>query len=310
MIIYNYWKRNSMLQIRLSKIVRYATQHESIMRKAVEEFFGKTAIDPHMENIEAISGLFNEWLIFDFKMPSGATFIVDYYFKNPDSLSKKLLEELQQIIETQHFEMFELQSVKRGEWLKVYGLHSGKNYTVYEHSGSLKALEKGTFWGRIAKVHDKYILVGSNPMYFPTTSTPRLKKKFLENKPDHFSPKDVLPLVLPQKIKPSVFEKMQMTPYELEKKKGSLKERFEKIQKDNSLSVSFKDIVSFVYYEHYKTNFADFYADLVKLGVPEEIVFSKADLFNDIWNFFPHKSLNGKSPYDMYKEHYRYTQCT
>lgn len=305
MIIYNYWKRNSMLQVRLSKIIGYANQHESIMRKAVEEFFGKTATDPHMENIESVSGLFNEWLIFDFKMPSRTTFIVDYYFKNPDSLPKELLEELQQIIETQHFEMLELQSVKRGEWLKVYGLHSGKNYTVYEHSGSLKALEKGTFWGRIAKVHDKYILVGSNPIYFPTTATPRLKKFYLENKPDHFSPKDVLSLVLPQESKPSAFEKKQMTPYELEKKKESLKEHFEKIQKDNSLSVSFKDIVSFVYNEHYKTNFADFFTDLVKLGVPEKTVFSKADFFNDIWNFFPHKSLNGKSPNEMYKEHYK-----
>lgn len=218
-----------MLQVKLSKVIRYATQHESMMRKAVEEFFGKTPIDPHMENIESISGLFNEWLIFDFKMPSGTTFIVDYYFKNPDSLPKKQLEELQQIIETQQFEMLELHSIKRGEWLKVYGLHSGKNYTVYEHSGSLAAPEKGTFWGRIAKVHDKHILVGSNPMYFPTTATPRLKKFYLDNKPDHFSPKDVLPLVLPQRAKPSLIEKKQMSKKELEKKRASLKEQFEKL---------------------------------------------------------------------------------
>ncbi len=291
-----------MLQIKLSKVVRYATQHDSMMRKAVEEFFGKTPIDPHMENIEAISGLFNEWLIFDFKVPSGTTFIVDYYFKNPDSISKEQLEELQQIIETQQFEMLEIQSIKRGEWLKVYGLHSGKNYTVYEHSGSLAAPEKGIFWGRIAKVHDKYILVGSNPMYFPITATPRLKKFYLDNKPVHFSPKDVLPLVLPQKARPSLNRKKQMSKKELEKKRASLKEQFEELQKDNSLSVSFESIASFVYNERYKTNFADFFTDLVKLGVPEKIVFSKTDLFNDIWNFFPHKLLNGKSPYEMYKE--------
>jgi hypothetical protein len=288
-----------MLQVKLSKVIRYATQHESMMLKAVEEFFGKTPIDPHMENIESISGLFNEWLIFDFKMPSGTTFIVDYYFKNPDSLPKEQLEELQQVIETQQFEMLELHSVKRGEWLKVYGLHSGKNYTVYEHSGSLAAPEKGTFWGRIAKVHDKHILVGSNPMYFPTTATPRLKKFYLDNKPDHFSPKDVLPLVLPQRAKPSLIEKKQMSKKELEKKRASLKEQFEKLQKDNSLSVSFESIVSFVYNEHYKTNFADFFTDLIKLGIPEKIVFFKADLFNDIWNFFPHKLLNGKSPHEI-----------
>ncbi len=291
-----------MLQVKLSRIIKYATQHESIMQRAVEEFFGKTPIDSHTENIGVISGIFNEWLIFDFKMPSGKTFIVDYYFKNPDSLPKEQLEELQQIIETQQFEMLEIQSIKRGEWLKVYGLYSGKNYTVYEHSGSLAAPEKGTFWGRIAKVHDKYILVGSNPMYFPITATPRLKKFYLDNKPDHLSPKDVLPLVLPQKTRPSLNKKNQMSKKELEKKKASLKEQFEKLQKDNSLSVSFESIISFVYNENYKTNFADFFPDLVKLGVPEKIVLSKTDLFNDIWNFYPHKLLNGKSPYEIFKE--------
>ena len=96
-----------------------------------------------------------------------------------------------------------------------------------------------------------------------------------------------------------------MSKKELEKKRASLKEQFENLQKDDSLSVSFENIVSFVYNEHYKTNFADFFADLVKLGVPEKMVFSKTDLFNDIWNFFPHKLLNGKSPYEMYKEHYK-----
>ena len=206
-----------MLQVKLSKVIRYATQHEFMVRKAIVEFFGITPIDQHMENIEAISGLFNEWLIFDFKMPSGTTFIVDYYFKNPESLPKEQLEELRQIIETQQFEMLELQSIKRGKCLKVYGLHSGKNYTIYEHSGSLAAPGKGMFWGRIARVHGKHILVGSNPMFFPTIATPRSKKFYLDNKPDHFSPKDVLPLVLPQRAKTSLNVKKQMSKKELEK---------------------------------------------------------------------------------------------
>ncbi len=291
-----------MLQVKLSKVIGYATQHEYIMKKAVEEFFGKTPIDPLMENIEAILGLLNEWLIFDFKVHSDKTFIADYYFKNPDSLPEEQLEELRQIIETQQFELLELQSVKKGEWLKVYGLHSGKNYTVYEKSGSLAAPGKGIFWGRIAKVHDKYILVGSNPIYFPITATPRLKKIYLNNKPDHFSPKDALPLVLPQKAGLSLNKKKQMSKKELEKKRASLKEQFERLQRYSSLSVSFESIISFVYNENYKTNFADFFADLVKLGVPERIIFSKTDLFNEIWNLFPHKLLNGKSPYEIYKE--------
>jgi hypothetical protein len=46
-----------------------------------------------------------------------------------------------------------------------------------------------------------------------------------------------LPLVLPQKTRPSLNKKKQMGKKELEKKKASLKEQFEKLQKDNFLSV-------------------------------------------------------------------------
>lgn len=186
-----------MLKVRLGKIVEYANKHDLVMQRAVVEFFGGTPDVSQLTNIDTISGLFNEWSIFDFKIPSGITFIVDYYLKNPNSLPKEQIKELEEIIKTQRFEMFEIKSLKRGKWLKVHGLYSDKDYTIHENKGSLEAPKKGTFWGRIAKVHGKYILVGSNPIYSPIISA-RHFKKFLKEKSNQYSPKEVVELIIPE----------------------------------------------------------------------------------------------------------------
>lgn len=293
-----------MLNVKLGKVIKYANLYPDRIEEALNKFFGKNLIDPQMEYFDKVSELFNEWLIFDFKSKD-ITFIIEYYLKNPDELSNDLLEELKQIIETQCFDMLEMQSIKRGEWIKAYGLYSGKTYQIYDHRGSLSSPDKGTFWGRIAKVDNRYQLVGSNPLFYPTIATDRLKKFYLENKPKHFSPKDVLTLLLPSKTKRSdVFEKI-ITKKGLKRKRENIKKRFKKLQESRGFFLHFKDIVSFVYKESYKDNFADYFPDLVKFGIPEEIIFSHPDLFNDIWNFFPHKTLHGKSPCEMYQDKYK-----
>lgn len=292
-----------MLKVRLGNVIKYANLHPHIFEDAVKQFFGEIP-GPHMEGFDRISGLFNEWLVFDYKLKSSTTFLKDYFLKNPDNLSEELLDELKQIIETQCFDMLEIQSIKRGEWIKAYGLYSGKMYHIYEHTGSLTAPSRGTFWGRVAKVNNQYLLVGSDPAFFPTTATPRLKKFYLENKPKQFSPKDVLPLLLPQKTKESGVDKKQMTPKQLENKRKSLEKRFVLLQERGKFVTSFQKVCEFIYNENYKTNFADFFADLIKSGLPEKVVFSNPELFNDMWNYFPHKKLHGKSPYEMFKKRY------
>lgn len=110
-----------MLKIKLGKVIDYAYQKgEDVIRKAMAEFFGKIEVYPEMENFQNIQGLFHEWLIFEFELKSGASIISDYYFKNPDNLSRGLLDELKQIIETQFFDLLEIVDVEPGEWLKLY----------------------------------------------------------------------------------------------------------------------------------------------------------------------------------------------
>jgi len=258
-----------------------------------------------MENFENIEGLFNEWLIFEFKLNS-QTIAAQYYFKNPDSLAEELLDELKQILETQFFDMLEIVDLKRGEWLKAYAFSTGKTYKIYEKRGSLSLPSRGSFWGRLAKVKNRWYLVGSNPLSFPVSHTPRAKKIFLkENKGQALSAQDVLKFLLPDESKESKKPDLsQLTLKSIKNKRKKIEKRFNKLIKKYDLKTTFQEVVDFVYRENYKTNHADFYKDITKLGIPENIVFKNIQLFGDIWNYFPHKNLKNKSPAEMYRKRY------
>lgn len=297
-----------MLKIKLGKIVNYAYQKgEAVIRKAMAEFFGKTKIYPEMENFQSIQGFFHEWLVFDFKLKSGINIISDYYLKNPDNLSQDILNELKQIIKTQFFDILEIVDVRPGAWLKLYGLSSGKIYKVYDKVGSSNNISKGSLWTRLGKVNNRWYLVGSNPLCLPIISTPRMRKIYLkQNKGKYPSIKKVLSFLLPKENKGiKRIDPSQLTPKDIKNKRKKLEKKFNKLVKANSLKVSFKQITDFVYEENYKNNHADFPKDLAKLGIPQGIIVKKIQFFGEVWNFFPHKKLKGKSPVEMYKKRYK-----
>lgn len=113
------------LKFKLGKVIKYAYQDERRIEEALKLFFEGKVIYPEMENYENIEGLFNEWLIFEFKTKS-QPIAVDYYFRNPDNLSEELMNELKQILETQFFGILEIIDIKRGEWLKAHALSPAK----------------------------------------------------------------------------------------------------------------------------------------------------------------------------------------
>jgi len=214
------------------------------------------------------------------------------------------LNELKQIVETQFFDLLEIVDVKPGEWLRLYGFSSGKTYKVYDKIGSSNNISKGCFWTRLGKVNNRWYLVGSNPLHLPITYTPRMKKIYLkQNKGKYPSVKQALSFLLPGKGKEiKKTNPAQLTLKDIKNKRKKLEKKFNKLVKKNSLKASFKQVTDFVYEENYKTNHADFYKDLAKLGISEEIIVKKIQLFGDIWNFFPHRTLKGKSPAEMYKK--------
>ncbi len=71
-----------------------------------------------------------------------------------------MMNELKQIIETQTYELFELENTKPREYVNVYALFSGKKYKVLEKTFSLEFKDqKGSFFNRVAKVNGDYYFV-------------------------------------------------------------------------------------------------------------------------------------------------------
>ena len=293
-----------MLNIRLGKIVDYAAKNEAAMEVAVKEFFDGGNIKLPLKYKDQISQLFNEWLIFDFKLPSGSTIIAEYYLKNPDNLSSKLLAELKQIIETQKYDYFEIEKVKAGRWMDIWSLLTGKRYRVYEVSLSI-AMEnkKGSFYNRIAKINNKYYFIGSNPLVFPITYTDRSKKLF--GKPEgniSLTPKHLLKLLIEKDQQDD--PRLSITKHDIKIKRKKLEKKFQKFIAQYGLSISFKQLTDFLYRENYRSNFADFYKDITKIGIPEKMIFDNTQFFQDLWNYFPHKILEGKCQAEKFKEAY------
>jgi hypothetical protein len=293
-----------MLNIRLGRIVDYAGRNEAIMEIAVKEFFDGGNLELPAEYKDQISQLFNEWLIFDFKLPSGLNIITDYYFKNPDNLSQELLKELKQIIETQKYDYFEVEKMRPGIWMEVWGLFSGKRYRVYELSLSI-AMEnqRGSFHNRIAKINNKYYFVGSNPLVFPITYTDRSRKFYSTAKKDiSLSPKHLLKLLIEKSQTND--RRLSITKHDIKVKRKKLEKKFKKFVNKYGLEISFKKLTESVYHESYESNFADFYKDIMKIGIPEKMIFEQLQFFQDLWNYFPHKKLGGKCPAEKFKEAY------
>lgn len=293
-----------MLKVKLSKVISYAKSDPEIFRRAWREFIGEEEVYEGMENFDKITALFNEWYIFDFRQKSGMNFITEYFLKNPDNLSQELLGGLKQIIETQRFEALEIVKLKRGEWLKAYGLYSGKVYQIYDHLGSLSAPDQGTLFGRVAKIDDHWQLVGSDSVFLSWTNTPRAKKAYLKSG-IKLTAREVLVFWLPQKKSEDLEFSMRMTPKGLLDKRKELEKRFNELAGKNKLKVVFKDVLDFIYKENYQTNFCDFFVDLEKIGIPHQVIIEEMPFFNDLWNFFPHKLLKGKCPAEIYQRTYQ-----
>lgn len=165
-------------------------KYEKEIERAEKEFFtqedGSFIIS--MDNL--VIGLFNEWLLFDFKLSSGKGLLEDYYYLNP---RKRPLYEMQVCRDLQEnvYGPLLVLHVDEGRGMKVKVAHKDKIYYVEEYSATLD-LEKGDlFFGRVGRVGDHYELTGSNPLniskMFDKKSSNSLFKGI-----DHFSPKDAL----------------------------------------------------------------------------------------------------------------------
>jgi len=108
-------------------------------------------------------GAFNEWVVFDFKMKNGKTFVQDFYETNPLELPAYRLEVYKNLNDSK-FGAFEVERVDLGQGLGLRRLSDDKKIYVKECAATYD-LEPGfIISGRIGKIDEHLKLVGSNPI--------------------------------------------------------------------------------------------------------------------------------------------------
>lgn len=284
-----------MLNFKFGRVVDYAYRHREWVEAAAKEFFqGQEARKEYMS-------LFNEWLIFDFK-PAGQTTIANRYFlENPDNLPADLMSELEQILKSQVFDLLEIEEIKRGSWLKVYSFVKKKRLQIWDKTASADAVAKGTLMARVGQAGNRWYFVGSDPWRWPFSSTERYKTILAKDNHFKITVKDAYELMKQDESKQSVPTRKTYTKKELKNIRKKLEKKYQHLAGKYSLKVGFDRVIEFIYQENYTTNFSDAFVELFKLtGVPETALTEAMNLFQELWNFFPHKILHGQCPAEKF----------
>lgn len=280
----------------LRKVINFAaSKFSKDVDEAYRQFFGSL---PFSELKPQWEELFWEWLIFDFKVKNQFTFLEGYILGNPDNFDGDEIIKLKQVEKTQFYSQFEITEIKRGQWILAEDLHSGKIYKIYEKKGSEALSGPGVIPGRIARYENKWYLVGANSVFFPITYTQRAKKNMRLLKVGNFSPRDIVELLRAQEQRPAGSINIP-TKRKLKIKQESLKKEYERIAKKFNITFFFDDLTDKIYKED-RGNVLDFWKRLEKEGLRLEVLIENTQLFQDIWNYFPHDCLNNLSPIEVF----------
>lgn len=120
-----------------------------------------------LELDEMQEGIFNEWLLFEAKLKNGRSLLEEYCLTDPEQAGEDLLKIYRDLIKTNHFGFFETLLVHRDEGLRLRDLQSGQIYDVKEKSGTHHIDTGNVFHGRVAKIENRWELVGANGFCFP-----------------------------------------------------------------------------------------------------------------------------------------------
>jgi len=261
-------------------------------------FFTPTGFPKKEEETDAFP-LFFEWLIFDYREQNKSKLIVEYFLKNPDKLEQSVLTQLEQVIKTYWYGGFQLCRRKKGEWLEGEHLFSGKKIIIYDHLGSVKLPLEGMIIGRVAKVDNRWYMVGSNPIYIPQTYTLRMRKIMKKNISPYSSPQDTWQLLLKhrEKIPPPPV----ITQKEVLIKRKEIEQTYQQLTKDLVGCMAFKQLIKMIYEEDGRPPL-DVWKQIKKAGLVEKLFIENFQLFNDIWNYFPHKILSNECPVVLFNK--------
>ena len=287
------------MRLPFGRVVEFAHTRPHEVTRALNDFFKREYPGPEEE--ELIFPIFTEWLIFDYKPTSGTTFLIEYCLRNPDRLNKTTITRMKRAAASHNYSQFEIQDIKRGKYIDVEDLCTGQKFRVWEEKGSSGKHDKGSVHARIALIDGKYYFVGANPIHMSITYTERFKKFFRKSSGSKkFTPIDTWELIKVNRQKTS--SPPILTIKQIKNLRKELEKKYIKLVAKYSLGLSFNDLVKLVNEEKREVQPLDFWKGLLKVGLTEQFFFKEFKLLEEIWNYFPHKSLKGKSPYEMFEE--------
>jgi hypothetical protein len=202
-----------------------------------------------------------------------------------------------QAAETNKYGGFEIVSVKRGSFIRVEHLFSGETFDIYDHIGSLNINEQGTIIGRIAKIDKKWYLIGTDPSYLGHSFTKRMRR-MLKGQIAYPSPRDTLQLLINQT---TYTEPPRLSKKDITEKRKQLQQDYSKLCNKYNASVTFEVLIKKIFDENGGSPM-DIWQNLIKNGISELFFLEHIQLFQDIWNYFPHKILKGKCPVELYQK--------
>jgi len=278
-----------------SHIINFAKTKPEEFKRACHEFFPSEEIAQNAD--DELIGLFFEWLIYEFKQKSNITFFVEYVLRNPDLMSGKDIKKFRQVGETQWYSDFQLVSVVQGSYIHVEDVFTGKKYDIFDEKGSQNCESKGILKARVAYVDGKYYFVGANPIFIPVVYTERMKKILRDLKKDKLSARDTALLLIDHDQNPPD------TPHavgrkEILKKRNTLKDQYKLYAIQYKATMKFSELLNRVLNENGK-DVGKFWEELMTVGIPKNMLMQETQFFQDVWNFFPHKSLRNLSPVEM-----------
>lgn len=283
----------------LHLIIEYAHTKPAEIDRALSELFGNGPLpkDLTSEDEDLLQGLFGEWLIYDYRQTNGSAFIAEFILTQTGHVSDTIIDQFTQIAKSNYYSEFEILSVVPGKIMVVEDIYTGHTYEIHDELGSQNVSPGSSGRIRIAQVNQTWYAVGANPVLLPLRYTDRLKKTLRnEIKPPHPTLKDTVELIRQPKAPPPP----TLSQKELVKKRRDLKIQYETEAKKYGVSLTFEEMVQSIYHEDH-VNPGDFWRVLMKKGITEEFMLKHFQILQDLWNYFPHRCLSGKSPYEAYE---------
>ncbi|MCL2403374.1 MAG: hypothetical protein FWC86_03990 [Coriobacteriia bacterium] len=142
-------------------------QHPEVVDRAGQEFFAYVQATQERIPKEKIEQLFNEWLVYDFRLKTGKTALETYIYRNPDELDEDKLKLMQQAGESSYVGHFWIKTVNaKTQTLVLEECGSDASFKVYDATASQSIQSNaGLVAARLIQLDGNWFFA-SDPVFF------------------------------------------------------------------------------------------------------------------------------------------------